>query len=491
MMDNTGCLPGPVCRPFLVADMPEDVIMKKGNGCLAVHEMKFKTGIVILLILLMEACSPHRGYHLPAPALIPGTSVSMNTPGFWTGMIEEPDEIIIPEDAIEEFNALIREETGKIKDIAQYPATYQGEWLEKSFTDALESLRNRHSFDVQGKKVHADFFDRIQADINMDAIPDEVDVRFGIVTVYSHQRVLPTGSGMYAGKKNHAFDRVQNSALDIGTPVAILHRTSDKRWFYAESPLCAGWLPVQNVGLCSREQLIHYIAAEPFVVTLKAKTDIFLDEELTRHHAYVRMGTRFVSRPGKSTGTTEILIPLRVPDGSCMFEGGFVSDSAINHGYLPYTPRNIITQAFALLNTPYGWGGMFGEQDCSRFIQVIFATAGIHFPRNSSQQAKVGRLVAVFDENISACDRMQKILLEVKPGISILQMNGHVMLYLGLVDGLPYAIHDMWGYGEQGLQRENLRVVNRVVVTSLSLGQGTLHGSLLERLITLRVVAAE
>jgi hypothetical protein len=455
------------------------------------HEMKFKTVIFILLVLLLAACSPHRGYHLPAPALIPGTSAAMNTPGFWIGMIEEPDEIIIPAHAIAAFNDLIRDETGKIKDIADYPATYQGEWLEKTLADTLFSLRNRRSFDVQGKKVHDEFFDRIQASMNMDTIPSEVPVQFGLVTSYAHQRVLPTDSGLYGGKKNHAFDRLQNSALDIGTPVAILHTTSDGRWLYADSPLCAGWLPAENVGVCSREQLIHYTTAEPFVVTLRAKTDIFVDKGLTRHHAYVRMGTRFVSRPVEITEAVEILIPMRAPDGTCLFEGGFVSGSAVHPGYLAYTRRNIITQAFALLNAPYGWGGMFGEQDCSRFIQVIFATAGIHFPRNSSQQAKVGRLVAVFDESIPVPDRMQKISSEMIPGISILQMNGHIMLYLGLDDGVPYAIHDMWGYGEPGRGRENLRVVNRVVVTNLSLGQGTNSGSLLERLVSLRVVAPE
>ena len=452
---------------------------------------RISAGIIILVLLCLGACSLHRGYHLPSPSLIPGTSAAMNTPGFWTGMIEEPDELIIPAGKIAEFNASILDGTGKIKDIAHYPATFQGALLEKTFAAALETMRNRRSYDVQGKKVHAGFFDRLQADMDMTAIPGEVPVQFGLVTSYSHQRILPTDAGLYGGKKNHAFDRLQNSALDIGTPVAILHKTADKRWLYAVSPLCSGWLPADNVGVCSRQQLIHYTSAEPFVVTLKAKTDIFLDENLRRHHAYVRMGTRFVARQGYITGAVEILIPLRGQDGSCLFVGGFVSQGSIHYGYLPYTPRTIITQAFGLLNAPYGWGGMFGEQDCSRFIQVIFSTVGIHFPRNSYQQAKVGRLVANFDKSVPVAERIQKISLEMQPGISILQMNGHIMLYLGLVDGEAYAIHDMWGYGEPGQGRENLRVVNRVVVTNLSLGQGTNSGSLLERLVTLRVVDAE
>ncbi|HPJ92620.1 MAG TPA: SH3 domain-containing protein [Deltaproteobacteria bacterium] len=452
---------------------------------------RIRPGFVIVLLVCLGACTAHEKHYYITPSLIQGTQPEMTTPGFWTGMIDEPDRIVIPSEKIAAFNAGIREETGKIKDITQYPATYQGQWLEKTFTETLVSFRSRRSFDVDGRKVHEDFFDKVQANMNMAAVPSQVTVRFGLVTAYAHQRILPTDSGLYGGRTNHAFDRLQNSALDIGTPVAILHETSDKKWFYTDSPLCAGWLPAEDVGVCSREQLIHYTTAEPFVVTLKAKTDIFLDEGLKRHHAYVRMGTRFVSRREQPSGVVEVLIPMRAPDGSCLLEGGFVADSAVWHGYLAYTPRNIITQAFTLLNAPYGWGGMFGEQDCSRFIQEIFATVGIHYPRNSSQQAKVGRLVAVFDESVPVQERMRTISHEMIPGISILHMNGHIMLYLGLAQGMPYAIHDMWGYSEPKPGRENLRVVNRVVVTSLALGQGSSSGSLLERLVTLRVVTDE
>ncbi len=42
-----------------------------------------------------------------------------------------------------------------------------------------------------------------------------------------------------------------------------------------------------------------------------------------------------------------------------------------------------------MLNQPYGWGDMYGEQDCSRFLQMVFATVGIMLPRDSKDQAQV------------------------------------------------------------------------------------------------------
>ena len=81
----------------------------------------------------------------------------------------------------------------------------------------------------------------------------------------------------------------------------------------------------------------------------------------------------------------------------------------VSRGYLPYTPRTVIFQAFKLLHSPYGWGDMYGEQDCSRFIQLVFSTVGIQFPRNSLQQAKVGRLIADFARESGPDKRMQAL----------------------------------------------------------------------------------
>lgn len=448
-----------------------------------------RTLILFFLIFLFNACAPETGRYLPAPALIQGTKAEMNTPGFWIGLLESPDVIIMSEEDISAFNECIRQETGKIKDITQYFSSYKGQWLAETFSDSLDAMMKRNSFTDDGQRADSDFFEDIETNMDINSVPNEVKVRFGFVVAYTHQRVLPTSSGLYSKKKNHAFDRLQNSALDLGTPVAILHETADKKWFYTDSPLSAGWILSEDVGVCTRDQLIHYARAEPFAVTLGAKTDIFLDEDLLDHHAYVRMGSRFACRDAQKKGVVEILLPVRAEDGSLDFVGGFISERDIHRGYLPYTQRTIINQAFRMLNAPYGWGGMFGEQDCSRFIQEIFATVGILLPRNSSQQAKVGAHAVRFDENMTSVKRRQKISQDAAAGITLLQMNGHIMLYLGMAYGEPYAIHDMWGYGEKASGRENLRVVNRVVVTNLNLGADTKSGSFLDRLIMIRSLA--
>jgi len=161
---------------------------------------------------------------------------------------------------------------------------------------------------------------------------------------------------------------------------------------------------------------------------------------------------------------------------------------------LPYTPRHVFEQAFKLLNAPYGWGGMYGEQDCSRFVQQVFATVGIRLPRNSGEQAKSGQVLAKFDgasldEKTEGCDKKEVLTTKAVPGATVLGMSGHIMLYLGNVDGRPYAIHATWAFRENQDGQEIRKVINKVVVSDLSLGDGSARGSLLKRLRTITAVS--
>jgi hypothetical protein len=62
------------------------------------------------------------------------------------------------------------------------------------------------------------------------------------------------------------------------------------------------------------------------------------------------------------------------------------------------------------------------------------------------------------------------------------------MLYLGQEDGRLYAIHAVWAYREKGVDGDTAKVLGRVVVSDLSLGEGSSKGSLLERIVDVRVM---
>lgn len=448
----------------------------------------FKTGIVFLVLLSIGGCASNERLYFAAPVLPPGTRPEMNTPGFWINLHPNPDKVVMSAEEIQLFNAYIRDELESVKDISQYPPLYPGDYLRDSLEKSLRYIVKQRVYFPNGKRARSDFFRRIEANMNLAKIPAKVRIQFGLTVAYANQRILPTNQGLYAKKMNLDFDKLQNSALDIATPLAIQHVTADKKWVYAISPLSSGWIRAEKVAICSLMDLTYYMRASPLAVVTSAKADIFLDPTLRDYHARARMGAKFPCWVSKNQDVVEILIPSRLKDGSCMFIPAFVREPDIHKGYLSYTPRNVILQAFKLLNAPYGWGGMYGEQDCSRFIQEVFATVGIMLPRNSSLQAKVGTLVATFNDESSEQDKIAILSDKAVYGISTLCMKGHIMLFLGLVNRCPYAIHAIWGYSQPHRRGDQTMVIKRAVVTNLRLGEESERGSLLKRLKTVRIV---
>jgi len=447
--------------------------------------------IGLLLLLIINGCGTKKTnmqVYFAAPVLLPDTRPEMNAPGFWISLHPEPNKVIMSPGEIQLFNRYIRDKLGSVKDLTQYSPIVSRARVNDRIINQLRIIKKKGYYDSEGKKALPDFFKSIEDYINLDQIPPKVTVQFGLVAAWADQRIIPTARELYTEKMNLEFDRLQNSALDVGTPLAILHGTRDGKWVWAVSPLSSGWIKAEKVAICSRNDLAGYIKASSFIVVTNAKADIFFDRSLTDFHARARMGTRFPRGTDDSSNVVEILFPYREANGACTFIPAFVQRQDVHQGFLPYAPRNVISQAFKLLHAPYGWGGMFGEQDCSRFIQEVFAAMGIMFPRNSTRQANVGTLIAFFDKKYTDSDKIAVLANKATCTPTTLWIKGHIMLFLGFVDGYPYAIHATWGYPQPHLTGERVRVTKRTVVSSLRLGEGSSTGSLLKRLNAARVV---
>jgi len=353
---------------------------------------------------------------------------------------------------------------------------------------SMDYYADRRLYHGDGSVVTPRFYAKMTENMNLYALPSAIDPQYGLVVRYTNQRVFPTDAPVYAKPHDRDFDELQNSALDIGTPVAVVHTSLDGKWYYLIDQLNAGWVPVEAIALSTWGEMQEFIGAKMFAVVTRPKGALFWDPGMRMYHDYARMGTRFpLSSINK--GIAAVRLPLRDEDGTLFGRAGYIREDEIHRGYLAYTPRTIIRQAFELLNAPYGWGGMYGEQDCSRFVQEIFATVGISLPRNSSKQSRVGVLLGEYPDNTRKEAKLDILSWKATGGCTLLYLRGHIMLFLGTIHGTPYAIHSTWGYRQPQWWRDRIRVINRVAVTDLSLGTGSKKGSYLARLRSIRMIA--
>ncbi len=445
---------------------------------------------IIFLLVLSSGCIAKEKLYYSASFSLSETAREMRSPGFWTSRHLFADRLLMDQSQIRSFNQHIQNDLKLNRDIAALGKTFPGEEVVNGIKASLASFSSRNYYLASSVPADTAFLMEIERNMGLDNVPSKIEIKYGLTNGYADQRILPVKEGLYEDQGDTNFDELQNSSLDLGTPLAVLHESGDGKWLYVLGPSSDGWVEKKRVSMISLLELKKYLDQENIVVVISAKADIFLDPRLTVYHDLVGMGARFPRGPTKGTGAAEIIIPYQKADGNFSLKKAYVKKESVSSGHLAYTPRNIIDQAFRLLNAPYSWGGAQGEQDCSGFIKQVFSTVGINLPRNSLAQAAVGVPLGKFEKGSADEEKIKILSGNAAGGATLIYMDGHIMLFLGMHEGKPYVIHDIWGYRQNGAKGGEALIIGRVAVTGLDLGKGSSRGSLLERIISIVSVSA-
>lgn len=436
---------------------------------------------IFIILILSFSCLHQEVYYYGPQTMLPGTTKDMSTAGFWISRHPAPDILILSKDDITSFNNDVRENNDYVRQITELD-TAAGDDVKKHVQLIHNYITGMKLYFTNNKRVPKTYYDDLMEQINSGAVPEEITVEFGIINHSTTQKLIPVNEQLIDVPGELFFDITRISTLDTGTPVAIIHESRDKQWVLTHGPISSGWVEKKDISPCSREELKTYTENESFVIVTDVKCEIFLDDTLTGYYDYCRMGNK-LPYAHMDENVVEILIP-RINDGDNSFQTitAYVKRDKISVGYLDYTPRTIIEQAVKYLNTPYGWGGMFGEQDCSKYIWSVFATTGLILPRNSARQTLAGVNLAKFTSDTANEEKLSIINDQAMPGITLFSFPGHIMLYIGHYNDTPYVIHDVWGYRNKIKGIERLIAINKVAISDLSPGENSKKGSFLSRL---------
>lgn len=289
--------------------------------------------------------------------------------------------------------------------------------------------------------------------------------------------------------EGYPFDNFQNSTAWAGTPLLVTHQSVDGAWLHVETPFAAGWVRPSQVAFVDR-RFIEVFTESSLAVFVA--DDVAVSDTRGRHRFLAQTGT-LLPLLRADAFRIGLLVPYRDGEGRAHLEEAILRRGQVVPFPLTMTPWKVATVASRLAGKSYGWGGLYGNRDCSALTRDLFAPFGLWLPRNSSGQRRSGQVIDL--SGMSDDEKKALIVAEGEPFASLIGMDGHIMVYVGSRQGTPLVFHSLWGLktlDEAG--KPGRKVIGRAVVTSLDPGRedrsvaagGTLAGRVSELVLLTR-----
>jgi cell wall-associated NlpC family hydrolase len=417
--------------------------------------MRFPSFLLAAVLALASALPATAASQLAVPASgVIGVTDAELSPEAWISRLQAPDAVLLDRAAIDARNARLMQVDDSMHDLRALPATLDRAQVSGWIT-GLAQRPTRTLYDERHQTVAAAAIDAIVANVDLDAIPASQPTRYGMVLQRAALRAFPTSLRVFSSDDDTDIDRFQESALFPGTPVAIVHASRDGEWLFVVSPRYAAWIEAEYVADGDADAIFAHADKAPYRVVTGAKVrTVFTREQPQLSELQLDMGVRVPladaapDKPvnGQHPYTSWIVeLPVRNDDGNLGFAPALLqrnTDTAAD--YLPLTRANLIRQAFKFLGERYGWGHSYNARDCSGFVSEVYRSMGVQMPRNTSDQSVSPAFARTHFEPGDSRDKRMAAVAALDVG-DLIYIPGHVMMFVGRIDGMPYVIHDTNG----------------------------------------------
>ncbi|SCW63104.1 NlpC/P60 family protein [Ruminococcaceae bacterium YRB3002] len=396
------------------------------------------------------------------------------------------DKVLLNADQISEFNrvnhAPFEDADGNTLFYAdEIGATFDGDILRLLLNSCRDAVPEKpEEYFLNGRPTTAAYWNGLTALDNLAAVPDSIQVRYGYTVKRATLRLFPTDDQVYETAEDRYFDYILFSECMPYMPVRILHESTDGKFLYVVFDSFAAWVNKECIALCHDRaewnERQERVKASGLTVTAR---EIRLGDDpyspatsgqvlpMGTHMELVPSSSAPASAGGRTTfGDYVVKVPTRGADGYAVDEYVLIPCSDdVTVGVLPYTSANLLRQAFKLLGDRYGWGGDLRANDCSGILREIYNCFGILLPR-TKQTSVGGDFVDKIDMSSMGGSAKLAVLHDVMPG-SYISMPGHMMFYLGTVDGRPYIISAVGTFVQPSPGSEEILKPRSVVLSSL------------------------
>lgn len=342
-----------------------------------------------------------------------------NNREFWLKQGGDIDKILITRSEISRINKDIRDIPFSTVDL------FTNNFNKKHIKDNIVTnfrllIKKRRYLHSDGTPITRETVKKVLRNLHITNIDNFLQNKLFAVTLkHGYLRGVPV-SGKIVKSKTNTFDRNIETVTHTNEPVRILNISKDGEWYYVASSYSFGWIEKSSLAIINDLEYFHTFNKN-FIILTQNYNELKLGDTLP----YIKNIVYYPSVDGANN--LKYMELSKLPT------------NVYSIGFLDLTRRNIINLIFNIAGTQYAWGGAEKEWDCSLFIMDLFRCFGINLPRNSQKQSEI-----LFNYKIPRLSFNRENLISKNsiPFLSFLYSKGHIMLYLGTIDGKVYIAHD-------------------------------------------------
>lgn len=354
-----------------------------------------------------------------------------------------------------------------------YTNAYFSVWNIKIPIESLENIKwPFRSFTIASSygenllPLKQSFFDTMYEKSNFESYLKES--KNGITLDYTHMRALPTSKPLLSNPslagEGFPFDYLQNSSINANVPVFISHYSNDKQWAFVFSRFTYGWIKSKDVVVVDEKHVTSWKEAKQ-VHIIREGIALYTDTNEALFSTRIGMMLPLIEE-----NTTHYIVQTvsKYKNSQAMYNRTKISKEFARVNTLPLSQDNLNIIINEVSKTNYGWGGVYGQRDCSSTLMDLYAPFGIALPRNSSQQGKIGLVI-----DLSTLSNEAKINMIKQKAIAfetLLYKKGHIVLYVGTYQGKVVVFHNTWGIKTKDSGKEGRFLIGKPIFSTLTIG---------------------
>ncbi len=453
--------------------------------------------IAMLVILSFTVLFPIHALsdlYTRSPDVLPGTISEMREQSWWINQMKNPDEIILSLSEIQMRNREYREKMAQPDPFAdvhpgRIPLDWQldrwpGRFAVKPEIDQMADSELKEMIRTQinalatyiikekygnylGTEYSPEELDLFIAETATRDIVSPIAVSHGIVVRPSRLRVIPAPFPDVVGitnidGTNYTVDRWTLTRIGTGSLVIVLHRSQSGSHLFVMSDNNFGWIETEDIAFGSKDVLSAYTQKSGFMICTGNRVPYYSEKSCRYVSGWYSMSEKIY--PAGKGDSRRILVPYRKSDGTFSpAEAWLAQDADAHTGYMTYTRRNIVEQAFKLLGDPYDWTGAAMGRNHETTYRDIFACFGFILPHNGGLFTHFGNKDTAAMPGIGK-DAAYDLILGNEPFVSIAIVRGHAMLFLGEYKEVP-ILFDQSGYSYTGPDGVQQHVKSFAIIT--------------------------